>query len=167
MVARRHDADPDDLGSGAGSFDPEGLVRFAELTRVPTRPLADVLAGALRSAGFTVRVLGDDGGGTIPPLGRLTGGIRVEVATDDLDDARELLEEFEQGAHAADLADGSTWAQGADAAASWKDGSGTDPDHRAGDARGPGGRPARPSATVGWLVVLVVAAVLVAAVLSR
>ncbi|MCC5949443.1 MAG: hypothetical protein JJT89_13420 [Nitriliruptoraceae bacterium] len=122
---------------GVGGPDEGALVRFAELTRVPGRPQADVLAGALRSEGFTVRVAGDDGGGTIPPLGRLTGGIRIEVAVPELDDARALLTELEQGPVVWELGDDPTVVE----------------DHTA-----------RPG--VGWLVMAIVIAVVLAAVFS-
>jgi hypothetical protein len=45
----------------------------------------------LEDAGIRTRVVADDGGGVLPQLDTLTGGVHVEVPGDDVEAARELL----------------------------------------------------------------------------
>lgn len=63
----------------------------------PTRPFADFVASALEGHGIPTRVVGDDGGGMLPHVDTLAGGVHVEVPRDDVPAARELLARVPDG----------------------------------------------------------------------
>lgn len=56
-----------------------------------SRALAEISAGVLEGAGIPYRILSDDAGGAYPMLD-LTRGVRLIVAEDDAERARELLD---------------------------------------------------------------------------
>lgn len=68
---------------------------WTDVARVPSRSIAGFLAGLLEDAGIPTRVVADDGGGVLPRLDTITGGVHVEVPGDDLEVARELLADLE------------------------------------------------------------------------
>lgn len=66
-------------------------VRGVPVASFGGRPLAELARSYLQDNGVTALVDADDGNGTQPEVGFVTGGARVVVAPADLDRARELL----------------------------------------------------------------------------
>ncbi len=56
--------------------------------------LAQLASDHLEDEGVRTRVLGDSAGGNLPEVAFMTGGYRVQVATDDADLARRCLREL-------------------------------------------------------------------------
>jgi hypothetical protein len=78
--------------------------RWTDVARFPSRSTAGFVAAVLEDAGIRTRVVSDDGGGVLPHLDALTGGVHVEVPGRELEAARELLAGLETGP-ASDLAE--------------------------------------------------------------
>lgn len=68
---------------------------WADVAQVPSRSIAGFVATVLEDAGIRTRVVADDGGGVLPHLDAITGGVHVEVPGDDLEEARGVLAELE------------------------------------------------------------------------
>lgn len=79
---------------------PDGIARvdarWTEVARVPSRSVAGFVAAVLEDAGIRTRVVADDGGGVLPHLDAITGGVRVEVPADDLEVARGVLADLDE-----------------------------------------------------------------------
>jgi hypothetical protein len=60
----------------------------------PFRPVAEFMWSVLDGMGIPVRILSDDGAGTLPHIAYSTG-VRVQVPTDRADAAREALDAAE------------------------------------------------------------------------
>lgn len=71
---------------------------WTDVARVPSRSVAGFVAAVLEDAGIRTRVVADDGGGVLPHLDALTGGVHVEVPGNDLEAARGLLADLEEAA---------------------------------------------------------------------
>jgi hypothetical protein len=69
--------------------------RWTDVARVPSRSIAGFVAALLEDAGIRTRVVADDGGGVLPQLEAITGGVHVEVPADDLAMAQSLLADLE------------------------------------------------------------------------
>lgn len=78
--------------------------QWTDVARVPSRSIAGFVAAVLEDAGIRTRVVADDGGGVLPQLDTLTGGVHVEVPGHDVEAARELLAGIED-VQASDLGD--------------------------------------------------------------
>lgn len=65
--------------------------RWVAVASYPTRPFAQFIASALEGNGIEARVVGDDGGGMLPHVDTLTGGVHVEVREADAPAAQALL----------------------------------------------------------------------------
>ena len=78
-MAQRHPADG------------RGLVRGVEAGSFPSRPLAELARSYLVDRGIDAVVAADDGNGTQPEVGFVTGGARVLVAPGEVAAARDLL----------------------------------------------------------------------------
>lgn len=63
------------------------------VTKVPDAVLAQPLVDFLEHEGITARALGDDCGGVDPAL-NFVHGVRIIVAAEDADRARELIADF-------------------------------------------------------------------------
>lgn len=62
----------------------------------PTRPFAVFVASALEGNGISTRVVGDDGGGMLPHVDTLSGGVHVEVPESEAAAAQALLEQVHE-----------------------------------------------------------------------
>lgn len=69
--------------------------RGVSVASFSSRPLAELARSYLQDQGVPAAVDADDGNGTQPEVGFVTGGARVVVAPDAVDRARELLAEVE------------------------------------------------------------------------
>lgn len=78
--------------------------RWTDVAQVPSRSIGGFVAAVLENAGIRTRVVADDGGGVLPQLDAITGGVHVEVPGDDLEAARALLADLDDEAPA-DLVD--------------------------------------------------------------
>jgi len=70
--------------------------RWTDVARVPSRSVAGFVADVLEDAGIRTRVVADDGGGVLPQLDAITGGVHVEVPGDDLEVATAVLADLEE-----------------------------------------------------------------------
>lgn len=62
----------------------------------PNRILAELAAGLLEGEGIEAMVMADDAGGAYPAL-QFVRGVRLLVAQEDEDQAREILAAMEEG----------------------------------------------------------------------
>lgn len=95
-----------------------GAWQGVRIASFPSRPVADLARCYLADHDVDAVVDSDDGNGTQPELGFVTGGAWLKVAPDDVDRARTLLAEVgtelagtTDGEHADD-GDPSTWLPG-------------------------------------------------------
>ena len=72
---------------------------WVDVASFPTRPYARFVASALEGNGIEARVVGDDGGGMLPHLDVLTGGIRVQVPAEQAEAASAVLGDFDPPAN--------------------------------------------------------------------
>lgn len=80
-----------------GSHDRGGraAVRGVPVGSFASRPLAELARSYLQDHGIDAAVDADDGNGTQPEVGFVTGGARVVVAPGELDAATDLLDEID------------------------------------------------------------------------
>jgi hypothetical protein len=84
------------IGDGPSGDGADGRIhRWSRVGSFPSRAAAGFAAAVLEDAGIPGRVMADDGGGTLPHLEPLTGGVWLQVPTSQADEARSMLEELQ------------------------------------------------------------------------
>lgn len=69
---------------------------IVEIAKFSSEFEAHLALAHLTSEGITARMVTDDGGGAIPTLSMLTGGVRLVVRSEDAEAALAALQELDQ-----------------------------------------------------------------------